>query len=82
MSRHHSTQSNRVQDLVKQVEDTPQEYWEREFDIIVDEDRAGDIYDLLDEKHFVSLVEWAEYQLQMEKQDDDDRNYGYRFDDE
>lgn len=80
MSRHHSTQSNRVQDLVKQVEDTPVEYWEKDFDIM--EAEGGDIYDLLDEKFFDTLVEWAEYQIQMEKQDDDDRNYGYRFDDE
>lgn len=81
MSRHHSTQSNRVQDLVKQVEDTDSDYWEQEFDISLQEDGYS-IYDILDRKLFGSLLDWAEYQIQLEQDDDDDRNYGYRFDDE
>lgn len=80
MSRHHSTQSYRVQDLIKQVNDTNPDEWELVFDIHVD--TSGDLWDLLEDRCFKSVQEWAEFQILLEHQDDDDRNYGHRFDDE
>lgn len=80
MSRHHSTLSNRVQDLVKQVNDTDPSEWKVVFDI--DVDTSGNLWDLLENNCFPSVLEWAEFQIQLDSQDEDNRNYGYRFDDE
>lgn len=74
MSRHHSTQSHRVQDLIKQVQETDQEYWEDYFDIYETED--GNIFDTLYDKEFTSIQDWAEFNIQMEFEDDSDTGYG------
>ena len=80
MSRHHATQSYRVQDLVKQVLDTDPDDWESIFDIVEQDD--GTILDLLEDRVFDTIHDWAIFNVQMEQEDDDERNYGYRFDDE
>ena len=80
MSRHHSAQSFRVQDLVKQVLDTAPEYWEGTFDIIEQDD--GAILDLLEDRVFDSIHDWAVFNVQMEQEEDDERNYGYRYSDD
>lgn len=80
MSRRHSTQSHRVQDLLKQVQETDADLWEQIYDIVEYDD--GSIHDVLDDKWFDSLVEWAEYSVQLEDQEEDERNYSWRYDDE
>lgn len=79
MSRHHSTQAFRVHDLIKQVNSTPIEDWDRLFDIELQEDDS--ILDILYEKYFDNLQSWAEFNIQMEFEDDSDRIYGIGDDD-
>lgn len=71
MSRRNSSSvSHRIQDLVKQVTETPEEDWPDIFDIEKDPD--GSIYDFTYEKSFDSLPEWAKFNVEMEDVEEDD----------
>lgn len=74
MSRHHSTQAYRVQDLVKQVDSTPVEDWPSLFFIEALED--GSVEDTVYGKVFDTILEWATFNVELEFDDVLDRQYG------
>lgn len=67
MSRNHASQSFRVLDLIKQVNAVSEDDQYRDFGIEQDED--GTIFDTIEGKRFDTIVEWAQFNIEMEIQD-------------
>lgn len=59
MSNHH-----RVQDLIKQVLDTPEDEWSQTFAIEKKED--GSVLDLVENRMYDSLADWAIWSVEQE----------------